>query len=221
MRPIGYYVHHSGYGHFDRARLVATRLRRPSTLIGTLPDQLRDGLSVLRLPDDTPHDYEVFAGESDLPHAMHFAPVGFPPVRDRMTRIAAWVGTHKPAVAVVDVSVEVTLLFRLLSVPTIVFRLVGNRSDPAHLEAFRAAERIIAPFPEAFEHAAMPPWVRDKTVYAGFIHAPVPNVAQLQVCSNTVAVVMGFGGSRVTIDDVIAAACVTPDYLLARLWLGF
>ena len=211
MRPIGYYVHHSGRGHFDRACLIASRLQRPCTLIGTLPDQDIDSLSALRLPNDIPSDGMVVADDNNLPHALHFAPVGFPPLRERMASIAAWVEAHRPAVAVIDVSVEVTLFFRLLSVATIVFRLAGDRSDAAHLEAFRAAERIIAPFPAPFEHAATPAWVRDKTIYAGFIHAQVRNEAP-RVSPNTVAVVMGFGGSRMAIADVILAARATPDH---------
>ena len=210
MRPVGYYVHHLGMGHFDRARLIASALKRPCTLIGTMDGRNTDGLDVLPLPDDA---VGIDAHPSrEMPHALHFAPLDFAPVRERMARITAWVAERKPAVVVVDVSVEVALFCRLLSVPTIYLRLAGDRTDPAHLEAFRSAERIIAPFPQAFEHPATPDWVRDKTVYAGFIHAPMRDEILPAAKQHTIAVVLGSGGSHVSIGDLVTAARATPDH---------
>lgn len=66
---------------------------------------------------------------------------------------------------VVDVSVEVAMLARLASVPTICVRLNGKRDDAPHLEAFRGAIGLMAPFHPTLEMADTPAWIRDKTVY--------------------------------------------------------
>ncbi len=210
MRPVGYYVHHQGMGHFDRARLIASRLKRPCTLIGTMSGRATDDIDTLPLPDDAAAP--ASASMRDGPRAFHFAPIDFPPVRERMAKIASWVADHNPALVVVDVSVEVALLCRLLSVPTIYVRLAGDRSDPAHLEAFRSADRIVAPFPQSFEHPATTGWVREKTLYAGFIHEMNSDEVASEM-PGTIAVVLGAGGSRLSTDDLVAAARATSEYV--------
>ena len=213
MRPIGYYVHHRGRGHLDRARRIAGHLRRPCTLIGTLSDVDGGDLQVVQLPDDADGERSSSARGEDMPHAFHFAPLDFPRVRERMAAVAAWVAREKPALVVVDVSVEVALFCHLLSVPTVFIRLAGDRSDQAHLEAFRAARTIVAPFPSSFEHAATPAWVRQKTIYAGFLHE-APTDGPAIVTPKSVGVVLGAGGTRLSAGDMIAAAHATPD----RTW---
>ena len=76
---------------------------------------------MLRLPDDRlDGGFAGGDGEADRPLAFHYAPLGHPGVRDRMAAIARWAAEADPALLVVDVSVEVALLARLLAVPTIV-----------------------------------------------------------------------------------------------------
>ncbi|WP_204327890.1 hypothetical protein, partial [Proteus mirabilis] len=75
-------------------------------------------------------------GEAERPLALHYAPLNHPGLRARTARIAAWAARTNPALLVVDVSVEVALFARLLSLPTLVVRLAGRRDDPPHLEAF-------------------------------------------------------------------------------------
>ena len=51
-RGIGWYVHHQGAGHLQRARIVASALPRPCTILGTLTGFDTAGLDILNLPDD-------------------------------------------------------------------------------------------------------------------------------------------------------------------------
>ncbi len=108
-----------------------------------------------------------------------------------MARIAAWVERTDPALIVVDVSVEVALFARLLSVPTVVMRLAGERNDQPHLEAFRSATRVLAPFPAALDAPGTPGWVRDKTFYAGFLGGAAPAPTRE---GQDIVVVFGRGG---------------------------
>lgn len=216
MRPIGYYVHHQGAGHLERGCAVQSKLARACTLIGTI-DRASLGsatISVLPLPDDRIDG--SFAGadrETDGPFAFHYAPLGHQGVRHRMAAIARWAADTDPALLVVDVSVEVALFARLLSVPTIVVRLAGNRTDPAHTEAFRSAAALVAPFPEALEARETPDWVRAKTLYAGLL-GPTDTMRGVEGRGTTVLVVLGRGGERRPVSDLVAAARSVPD----RAW---
>lgn len=209
-RPIGYYVHHQGAGHAARARLIANALDRPCTLIGTFhgADPGVDGF--VDLPDD--RIAEGFDGRDNAasrPLALHYAPLGVAGLRARMARIAAWVAAADPVLIVVDVSVEVALFARLLSVPTLVVRLPGDRTDPPHLEAFRSAEGLLAFFPQALDGAANPDWVRAKTAYLGYLGAgptghPTPE-------DGSIVVVYGRGGAGGRGPDLAAAARAVPE----------
>ena len=210
-RGIGWYVHHQGAGHLQRARAVAAALPRPCTIIGTLAGFDTRGLDVLDLPDDRPlHGSSGFDGrdgEAERPEALHYAPLNHPGIRSRMARIAAWAARTDPALIVVDVSVEVTLFARLLAVPTIVVRLAGNRTDTPHCEAFRSAARLLAPFPRDLDGDAVPDWVRAKTFYAGFLGAAAPPP---QPSGEDIVVVFGRGGTGGAFDDLAAAARSVP-----------
>ena len=213
MRPIGYYVHHQGAGHLDRARRLADLLERPCTLIGTFGgrDIGYEQDRTIDLPDDRmAAGFDGRDGADDRPEGLHYAPLGHPGIRDRMARIARWVAEADPVLLVVDVSVEVAIFARLLSLPTFVFRLPGLRTDRPHLEAFRAAERIVAPFPEALEEPETPAWVRAKTYHAGFLAEPRPKAVR----GRDIVVVLGRGGESTALADLAAAARAVPD----RTW---
>ena len=110
---IGYYVHHVGTGHLNRAREVA---RVAGTAV--------TGLSSLPAPDDWPGEWVQLerddAGASDGsardPSAggrLHWVPLGDTGLRQRMASLSSWIEHARPDVLVSDVSVEVTLLARL------------------------------------------------------------------------------------------------------------
>ncbi|WP_260929214.1 glycosyltransferase [Novosphingobium sp. 9] len=149
--------------------------------------------SGIDLPDDRPLSGRFDGNDAATcrPNALHYAPLDHDGVRARAARIVNWIAQAKPSLMVVDVSAEVAMLARLASVPTVYVRLGGERSDPAHLEAFRGASAILAPFHAALETDGTPDWVREKTFY-------VPGIASLPACEETVAdrilVVFGQGG---------------------------
>jgi UDP-N-acetylglucosamine--N-acetylmuramyl-(pentapeptide) pyrophosphoryl-undecaprenol N-acetylglucosamine transferase len=211
-RPIGYYVHHQGAGHWHRACAVAAALDRPCALIGTFVGLDTAGAPgpVIDLPDDRlAAGFDGRDGEAERPMSLHYAPLAHSGLRARMARIAAWAAEADPALLVVDVSCEVALFARLLSLPTLVVRLAGTRTDLPHLEAFRSADRLIAPFPEILESDSTPDWVRAKTHYAGFL-GPAPSPAS-GGDDGSIVVVFGRGGAGGTLADLAAAARAVPE----------
>ncbi|MDQ2755451.1 MAG: hypothetical protein M3Y71_02640 [Actinomycetota bacterium] len=175
-RPVGWYAHHCGAGHVTRAGLVAGTMRAPVTILSTAPrPEHWPADRWVALPDD--------AGPGGDDHTagglLHWAPTLHDGYRERMGVIAQWVGRHRPALLVVDVSVEVTLLARLLGVPTAVTLMAGDRTDRAHRAGYDAASALVAAWPALAGEAPVAgfreEW-RAKTTYAGalsrFDHLP-------------------------------------------------
>lgn len=141
---IGYYVHHVGAGHLTRAAVITQTLRERGHEVVLLGSDLR-GLDGVTLPRD-----DVADGAWTDPTAggmLHWLPMGHVPTRSRMRRLAGWVERRGPDAVVVDVSVEVTVLMRLLGVPSVVIAQPGRRDDEPHRLAYRLADAVLAPWP--------------------------------------------------------------------------
>lgn len=215
---IGYYVHHHGSGHLTRARLLAAALSQPVT-----------GLSSLPRPDDWAGPWVELAddavpspGSRADPTAggtLHWAPVGHDGYADRMATVAEWVTQARPDLVVVDVSVEVTLLVRLLGVRVVVVAMRGDRSDAAHASAYDAAEALVALWPAPLASTRWPRrWVEKTCHTGGFSRldelsrrdAPAP------VEAGSVLVLWGRGGEGEGPDVSAAAAATGPAWSWRR-----
>lgn len=209
--PIGYYVHHHGEGHRQRACAIVAEAPGRFTLIGTGVQNLSGPFETLELPDDRPVDRDSFDGvdgEFARPDALHYAPIHHDGVRERTRIVASWIAERRPALMVVDVSVEIAMLSRLCATPTIYVRLAGARWDAAHLDAFRGAQALLAPFDPRCEDDGVPDWVRAKTFYASGLgsFSPAPERS-----GDVILVAFGRGGSRTTGRNLEDAARATPE----------
>lgn len=202
-RPIGYYVHHHGAGHMARARAIRDAMSIPVILLGSGvgPD------GILLADDRMGESFDGRDAAADRPETLHYAPLDHSGIRSRVAGIAQWIESARPALMIVDVSVEIAMLARLASVPTIYVRLNGQRDDPAHLEAFRSACGLIAPFARDLEHPGVPDWVQRKTIYAPGLTDAKPSRAPK---SGGVLVILGEGGTSITAEDIAAAASGCP-----------
>lgn len=208
--PIGYYVHHHGEGHRRRAMAIAARAPGRLTLIGTGVAALEGPFETLELPDDRIVGEEAFDGidgAGERPAVLHYAPVHHEGVRERVRAVAGWIAMARPALMVVDVSVEIAMLARLCATPTIYVRLAGARWDEAHLDAFRGARALIAPFDRRCDDADAPGWVMDKTRHLPGLGAAT---GRADAPGDVVLVAFGRGGARATAQEVSDAARATP-----------
>jgi hypothetical protein len=164
---IGYYIHHHGAGHRNRAQSICRHLDSPVTALTSLRlDDAHPFQTVLELPRD---DVGAPAGDPSAHGALHWAPHHDTGLRRRMACIAQWVDEIAPTAAVVDVSVEVATLLRLLGVPVIVVAMPGDRVDAPHRLVYHLADHIIAAWPQS---VYAPTWLQpyaDKTSYVGGI----------------------------------------------------
>jgi hypothetical protein len=205
---IGYYVHHQGDGHRQRALSIARGAPERFVMLGTALAQRTDGLRCVELEDDRP---AIGAAGDPLPaeDCLHYAPLRHAGIRQRVARIAHWIAHARPTLFVIDVSVEVAMLARLAGVPTVYVRLAGQRYDAAHRQAFQAAHGLLVPFHMDLDDVGTPDWIRDKTWYAPGMTRAHPDAP---VDDFRILVVSGAGGGNWDVAALKAAAVSLPQY---------
>ncbi len=208
---IGYYVHHQGRGHLVRAAEIARRLTEPVTVLSSLPrpERIEPFADWVELEQD---EDGRSSPDLDAGGALHFAPLGCTGHTARMAQIARWLADSAPPLIVVDVSVEVTLLCRLLGTPALVVALPGVRDDEAHRLGYRLARHILAPWPRAVYQPAHLREFDRKCSYTGAFsrfdgldRRPPPGDRQ-------VLALFGAGGSQVSAAELRAAQRQTPGW---------
>ncbi|GGG20132.1 hypothetical protein GCM10007304_37530 [Rhodococcoides trifolii] len=211
---IGYYAHHHGVGHLTRATSIAQHLDEPVVLLSSRAEpaqhEFADWVSLPLDTDTSDHPVDPTAGG-----ALHWAPLGSDGLRERMNTIARWVTTERPRLVVVDVSVEVALLVRLLGTPVAVTAMPGTRTDAAHTLAYRAATLIVAPWSD---RVYRPSWLAPfdhKVTYTGSISRfegrARPPVRE-RGATPRILVLGGAGGSVLTPDDIDECRTVNPQF---------
>ena len=123
---IGYYVHHVGSGHLDRARVVAREISLPVV-----------GLSSLPRPPDWPGDWVQLARDDPGDE------------RDRMSALSAWILRSGPSLVVAAASSEVAVLAKLHGVPVVSTVLPGRSEDEDHLLGYGVSTALVAAWPAA------------------------------------------------------------------------
>lgn len=228
-KPIGYFVHHQGRGHAKRcAAIVELLAPRPVAVFcadpGLLP-LMGEHVTVIPIADfhaqpaATSALHEIAAADG-----LDCAPVGVQAITDSMTRLARWFDEAKPALLVVDVSSEVTLLARLCSIPTVTLRMHGDRQDQAHTTAYSGSAGILAPFDERLEQRDWPDEFRRKTFYTGGLidsRTTFPSRAEARRVlglppDRQIVVAMSGGGTGIPYAPLTLAARALPD----TLWLS-
>ncbi|MBF4635516.1 glycosyl transferase [Agreia pratensis] len=142
---IGYYIHHQGRGHLNRALAIAAELDQPVVGLSSQPRPLGWIGEWIELPRD---DEAAEPRDVDAEGRLHWVPLHDSGLRARMARISQWISESSPRLIVVDVSVEVALLARLLGVPVVSVALPGIRADEAHRLGFDISTAIIAAWPQ-------------------------------------------------------------------------
>ena len=128
-----------------------------------------------------------------------------------MAAIAGWVAGARPALVVVDVSVEVSVLVRALGVPVVVAAMRGERTDRAHRTAYDLADALLAPWPGSLPEPWPQAWL-DKAWHVGALSRVDGRPVSPPPGDRRVAVLWGSGGSEVSLADVEAARAATPGW---------
>lgn len=212
---IGYYVHHHGRGHLHRALSVAaatdavvvgmSSLPRPREWVGPWMDLPRD--------DEGPEPVDASAQGR-----LHWVPEMDSGLTARMAEISSWIADVEPALMVVDVSAEVSLLARLHGTPVVTMVLPGDRRDSAHDLVHSVARRIVAAWPDDVvgmvkgldAHAGRLTCVGGVSRFDG--RAPLPRSLPRSGEDRRVVVLTGSGDDGVGPWDVASAREQTPGW---------
>jgi hypothetical protein len=180
-RPVGYFVHHQGRGHAERAAAIANALvaERPVALFSARSDIFRgldSSVEVIELPSlfEPGGEEAPMMAAFPAPSTVHCAPLGWPGIRQATASIASWFGKADPALFVTDVSAELGQFARLCSVPHVAVMQHGERNDPGHMAAYESAVGLLAPYASALEQSDRPQWMKDKTHYAPGVGIDLP-----------------------------------------------
>lgn len=228
-RPvIGWYVHHQGRGHLSRFLAIRPHLDADVVCFSTLerPDGLPDGTTWIRLDrDDRPEvdsaglAQDPSAAEPTAAGLLHWAPLAHHGHRSRLGRIAVEALRQHIAAFVVDVSVEVTLFVRLLGIPVVLVAQPGRRDDDAHRLGYRAATRILAPWPEGLiDEPVFPDGAN--VVLTGGISRFDGRERPIGTARAGVVVLLGAGGGDVDDDQLEGLAAAVPSRLVTVLGAG-
>ena len=204
---IGYYAHHLGEGHVACATAIAPHLRSPLAVLSSRPRPAGwDGEWIELARDDAG---DGAAADPTAGGTLHWAPLHHPGLRHRMAAVAEWIDEVRPRLMVVDVSVEVALLARLMGIPVVLMSLPGDRSDDAHRLAYQAATAVLAPWPgwaRPVTGAEVP--LRAVGAISRYAGRSVPPRMQ----GRRVLVLMGRGGSALRAEQLDAARAATPGW---------
>ena len=209
---IGYYVHHVGAGHLQRARAVALRA-----------DGRVTGLSSLPAPTDWPGPWVRLARDDGAPEVvdptargnLHWVPERDDGLCRRMAALSTWIESVRPEVLVSDVSAEVALLARLHGVPVVSVVLPGQRGDRAHRSAYAVSSGLVAAWPRdavGMVHGLDPADLRRLHHVGGLSRLETAGPDQRTSSQRRVLVLSGRGGGHATAAQVRAAAADAPGW---------
>ena len=206
---IGYYAHHVGSGHLHRAAAVAAQIGPAMTLLSSAESP--GAVNQLRLArdDETPVHGDVTAAQG-----LHWVPLGHTGLRERTAQIVRWAERHRCSVMVSDVSVEVLVLARLLSIPPVAVAMRGRRLDRAHALGYDVAATIIAPWTRV-THGRWPQRWLDKTVWVGPVSRFDGRPREPGRCGRPgrcVVLMLGRGGDSMTEDALRETAAVRDTH---------
>ncbi|CAD6003852.1 glycosyltransferase [Agreia sp. COWG] len=222
---IGYYIHHQGRGHLNRALAIAAELDGAVTGLSSLAKPAEWVGNWVQLPRDD--ESASIAEGADAQGRLHWVPVGDDGIRNRAGMLSRWLSTSHPDLMIVDVSVEVALLTRLHGVEVVTIALPGERGDEAHRLGYDISRVILAAWPRAAEgmitglsHAA-----RARLECVGAISRfssrvvvePTPPAVVGSAPRRRVLVLGGAGGSSLDETALAAAQLETPQWEWAVL----
>lgn len=202
---IGYYAHHHGSGHLQRAAAISRYVGPRLTVLSSGRPQA--GITHLPLARD---DDPPVIGDVAATGALHWAPLRHKGFQQRSNQIVNWATRERCEVIVSDVSVEVLLLARLLSIPSVAVALRGERRDRPHALGYDVASRIVAPWPWDTHGDELQQWLH-KTVWVGAVSRFDGRVREIGRCDRPgrcTVVLLGRGGNSMTARDLSEAAAV-------------
>ena len=194
---IGYYAHSHGSGHCNYAKMFAKSNSDKAIVFSESPCNTK-GIKWIHLRSEHCDGSQWCREEFMEPSFLHYAPIGLSNIMRRNLQILSEIDKHNIQLMIVDVSVEIAALMRVSSVPYAYIKMMGNRTDLAHQQAYRGAAFLIAYYPEDLEPESTPKWVKDKTLYLGFVTEKVYDNSPKHEMEFDSLLILGKGGHQIS-----------------------
>ena len=226
LKPIVFFAHHQGRGHANRIMAILEHLpeERPVIIMTADPAQFDDRprkATMVELPNMIGAPSRSAAlHDQPTPETMHCVPLGVEEMRRHMGVIAQTLCEHDPSLFVIDVSAEIAMLSRIMSVPAVTIRMHGDRDDKGHVAGYEACVGMLAPFDERIEQANYTHRLRERTFYTGGLCTTKAPLRGRQEARETLGlpedrritlVIAGGGGSGTPYAPLTVAARAEPD----------
>lgn len=226
--PFGYFVHHQGRGHAERAAALVHALPRERrvTLFCARDDifpALPPNATIVKIPSlfEPPVDAPAALANAPTPVTLHCAPLGWATIAEAVAIITGWFARERPALFITDVSAELAQLARIASVPCVTVLQHGARSDAGHMAAYEGALGVLAPYHADLEQPGRPRWMLTKTHHAPGLGVEVPAITRdsarmalnLPLDRQIVLAVAGGGGAGTPATPLTLGARAEPDTL--------
>ncbi len=174
---LAYYAHNHGAGHCNYAFQFASHI--PMLILTSRKEALQESMKVsvkiknaeqniTLIPDEDLEENALPLSDFPTPSYLHYAPFGMKKSILRYQKVIENFMKYNVELLIVDVSVEMASFARIIGVPYIYVKMMGNRNDKPHLYAYEGAAFLIAFYPESLEAKETPKWVREKTLYMDF-----------------------------------------------------
>lgn len=197
MKRIGIYAHYHGSGHCSYANQIASYNVKNYVVFTSSDYTFLPEVDTLKLPDEDPTENDI-TSRTKLASFLHYNPQGNRKVVLRSALMISEIVRGEIDLLLVDVSVEIAMLARISSIPYAYCRMMGNRDDEGHKIAYQGAQFLYAFYPESFEPADTPDWIRNKTMYLGFTSPKGMQTSFSAVSENpkSILVMHGQGGNE-------------------------
>ncbi len=230
-RPIGYFVHHQGRGHAERAATIVHALPtdQPVTLFCARADifpSLPPNADIVTIPSlfEPAGPTAAGLGMVRTPPTLHCAPLGWRGITEAIAIIAQWFAAASPTLFLTDVSAELAQFARIASVPCIPILQHGDRDDPGHMTAYEGAVGVLAPYAAVLEQPGRPAWMAAKTFHAGGLGVMVTHIDRvaarrtlgLPLDGDIVVVIAGGGGEGTPAPPLTLGARAEPE----SMWIS-
>ncbi len=198
---IAYYAHQQGYGHCNSAQEFFKSFPKKTIVITASDYNFDKNIEVVRTcNEDT--NYTLYLETSEnLPKYAHYLPKSVGNILHRNFQLLECCISEDVRFAIIDVSVETAIQFRIAGIPYAYHKMLGNREDLPHQMAYDASEFLFAYYPKVFENSKNLSLL-NKTYYLGFISRYKFKKKILKLDKNddkaySILILIGKGGTQI------------------------
>lgn len=197
---IAYYAHQQGFGHCNSAQRFFKAFPKKTIVITASDYHFDEDTEVVKICNEDTNYITYLETSENLPKYAHYLPKSKAKILHRNFQLLESCISENIHFALVDVSVETAIQFRIAGIPYAYHKMLGNREDLPHQMAYEASEFLFAFYPKAFDTLKSKLFMT-KTHYLGFIsrfkfEKTIPKLIKNQDNSYSILILIGKGGTK-------------------------